>query len=208
MRRELVAAALGYVIGTFPSADIATRLAPGGTADLRDEGSGNPGATNAANVLGKQWGAFVLVVDIAKGFIAGRVGRRLAGDTGIHVGSTAAVVGHCLPVWNGFRGGKGVATSVGQVLVSFPTYAPINAAVAIATGVSKRWKRRAFAAAMVASAAWIASSTIWAWRRWPNLWGPAPTLALPAAAVVSTAVIYSRFASAEGPDDLAPEAQE
>src|ERR1700687_3292423 len=128
--RSLAAAAAGYAVGTIPSADVATRLATGGHADLRRQGSGNPGAANAMAVLGKGWGYGVLGADIAKGALACGLGRRMAGETGAHIGGTAAVVGHCFPVWTGFRGGKGVAASVGQCLMTFPAYFPIDLAVA------------------------------------------------------------------------------
>ena len=195
LRRFAAASAAGYVIGTIPSSDIAGRLA-GSTVDLRAEGTGNPGAANAAEVLGARFGLMVMAADISKGVVAGTVGRALAGPDGVHVASTAAVVGHCLPVWNGFRGGKGVATSVGQVLVGFPAYFPIDATVAIVTAAVPWWKQRSFAATTTASVVWIAASTVWWRKRLPNLWGPAPSVALPVSAIASSAVIRWRFLDA------------
>ncbi|MFT5530362.1 MAG: glycerol-3-phosphate acyltransferase PlsY [Candidatus Poriferisodalaceae bacterium] len=192
--RRLGAIGLGYLAGTVPSADLAARAATRGTADLRKQGSGNPGAANASKVLGAKWGFAVLAADIAKGHIAGRLGRRVAGeDLGIHLGATAAVVGHCWPIWTGFRGGKGVATSVGQVLTSFPAYFPIDVAVAVGTYVSPKLGDRAFVANSVASVVWVASSVVWWRRRLPNLWGPEPTVALPIAAATSSAIIWWKF---------------
>ena len=193
MGRLLAAAALGYAAGTFPSADVATRLATTGDVDLRAAGSGNPGAANAMKVLGPAWGYGVMVADITKAAGAAAVGRRFAGGTGAHVAGTAAVVGHCWPAWNGFRGGKGVAASVGQCLATFPAYFPIDLAVAGLTSASPRWKQRAYAATAVASACWVAGGIVWWRRRWPNLWGPPPTPALPLAAAASSAVILDRF---------------
>jgi glycerol-3-phosphate acyltransferase PlsY len=194
--RLATAAVGGYLAGTLPSADIAARLATGGDTDLRAVGSGNPGAANAISVLGATWGYGVMAADIAKGAVACSAGRRLAGPTGAHVAGTAAVVGHCFPVWNGFRGGKGVATSVGQCLATFPAYMGIDLSVALATSMSPRWKQRAYAATAVASACWVGGGAVWAWRGWPNLWAPRPTKALPIAAAVSSAVILSKFAMA------------
>jgi len=133
--RALVAAAvgLGYVIGTFPTASIVARRVSGGTVDLRRSGSGNPGSANALGVLGARAGAAVLVGDIGKGAAACVLGGLVGGPTGAHVAGTAAVAGHCYPVWNRFDGGKGVATSVGQCLATLPAYFPIDAAVAVAT---------------------------------------------------------------------------
>jgi acyl phosphate:glycerol-3-phosphate acyltransferase len=191
--RLLAAAAVGYAAGTFPSADVATKLATRGDVDLRAAGSGNPGAANAIKVLGPAWGYAVMAADIAKAAGAAAAGRRLCGTDGAHVAGTAAVVGHCWPVWNGFRGGKGVAASVGQCLVTFPAYFPIDLAVAGLTSASPRWKQRAYAATAVASACWVAAGVVWWRRRWPNLWGPPPTSALPLAAAASSAVILDRF---------------
>ena len=197
--RVIAAAAVGYLAGTVPSADVATRLATGGSTDLRSTGSGNPGAANAIKVLGPGWGYAVMAADVGKGAAACAAGRRVAGDTGAHVAGTAAVIGHCFPVWNCFRGGKGVATSAGQCLATFPAYTAIDLGVAAATASSPRWKQRAFAATAVASACWVAGATVW-WRRgWPNLWGPKPSVALPAAAAASSAVILYKFATAKAP---------
>jgi glycerol-3-phosphate acyltransferase PlsY len=194
----LAAAAVGYLAGTLPSADVAARLAARrrGAVDLRAAGSGNPGAANAIAVLGPRWGYGVMAADIGKGAVAATGGRWLGGATGAHAAGAAAVVGHCYPVWNGFRGGKGVAASVGQCLVTFPAWTGPDLALAGAVAVSPWWRRRAFAATAVSSAAWVAAATVW-WRRgWPNLWGPAPTAALPLAAAASSAVILARFAAA------------
>ena len=193
--RTFGAFAVGYMAGTLPSADLATRLA-GSTADLRATGSGNPGAANAIAVLGPTWGYGVMAADIAKGAVACRAGRRIAGDSGAHAAGVGAVVGHCLPAWNGFRGGKGVATTVGQCAATFPAWSLLDLGVAGAVAASPWWKRRAFAATAVSSSLWVAAATLW-WRRgWPNLWGPRPTAALPVAAAASSAVVLSRFLAA------------
>ncbi len=197
--RVVAAAVAGYVAGTIPSADLATRAASSPTRDLRLEGSGNPGAANAIKVLGAKWGYAVMAADIAKGAAACGVGRRLAGANGAHVAGTAAVVGHCFPVWNGFRGGKGVAASVGQCLATFPAFLPVDLAVAGLTSASPSWKRRAESATAVSSVVWVASGAWWAHKRWPNLWGPPPTAALPLASAVSSAVILYRFRTARTP---------
>lgn len=194
--RSLVAvAAAGYLLGTVPSASTAARAASGGLVDLRRTGSGNPGAANSIAVLGKRWGYAVLVADIGKAAIAGGFGRRVAGDLGAHVGSTAAVIGHCHPVWTGFRGGKGVACSVGQCLTTFPAYFPIDLAVAGLTAAGP-WRQRAFTATAVASATWIGASVLWWRRQLPNFWGPRPSPAMPAAATVSSVVVLGRFLAA------------
>lgn len=189
----LAAAATGYLLGSVPVADTAARLATRGGTDLRSAGSGNPGAANAMDVLGKGWGYGILFADIGKGGLAAVVGRRLAGDVGAHAAGTASVVGHCYPVWNGFRGGKGVAASCGQCLATFPAYFPLDLAVAWAVA---KWRGRAFPATAFACTVWVTAGVLWWRRQWPNAWGPAPSAALPAAAAVSSAAILSRFAKA------------
>ncbi|MDQ3896389.1 MAG: glycerol-3-phosphate acyltransferase [Actinomycetota bacterium] len=194
MLRVLVSAATGYLLGTVPCADAAARLATGGATDLRDVGTGNPGAVNAMHVLGKSWGWGILAADATKGALACVAGRRLGGATGAHVAGTAAVVGHCFPAWNGFRGGKGVAVSLGQCTATFPAYLPVDLGVAWAVG---RWRGRTFPGTVAASATWVAAGVLW-WRKgWPNAWGPPPTAALPACAAVSSAVILYKFMTAK-----------
>ena len=105
--RTLVAAIVGYLVGTAPSAAIASRLA--GSDSLTESGTGNPGGMNAAHVLGTEWGVAVGIADVGKGVVAARLGERLAGPVGANVAATASVVGHCHPI--GRVGGKGVATS-------------------------------------------------------------------------------------------------
>jgi len=199
VRRLSRAATLGYVLGTLPSAGTVARVVSRGRVDLRRSGSGNPGAMNAIRLLGPKAGYIVMAADIGKGALASTVGRAVAGPIGAHVGGTAAVVGHCFPVWNGFKGGKGVAASVGQCLATFPAYAPIDLGVAAVTAAVPWWKQRAYAATAVASLAWVAGGFVWWRKRLPNLWGPRPSAALPLASAVSSAVILYKFAAAKAP---------
>ena len=193
------AALLGYLIGTFPTADIVARRASGGTVDLRRSGSGNPGGANALKLLGAKVGYTIMAGDVAKGALASGVGAIVAGPAGAHLAGSASVIGHCFPVWTGFRGGKGVAASVGQCLATFPAYFPVDLAVAAITVSNPRWKQRAFTATLASSAAWVVGGLVWWRRQWPNLWGPRPSPGLPLAALVSSAVIAYRFASAVAP---------
>ncbi|TPW16228.1 MAG: plsY [Acidimicrobiaceae bacterium] len=193
------AAATGYLIGTFPTADLVARRVSGGTVDLRREGSGNPGGANALKVLGRRAGYTVMAVDVAKGAVASAVGGVLAGPVGAHAAGTASVVGHCLPVWNGGKGGKGVGTSVGQCLATFPAYFPIDLGVAAIAAANPRWKHRAFAATMVSSTFWVIGAFVWWRRQLPNLWGPRPTAALPLAAAVSSVMVAYKFKAAVPP---------
>ena len=79
--------------------------------------------------------------------------------------------------------------------MTFPAYFPLDLAVATVTSTGP-WKSRAYAATAIASATWIGAALLW-WRRgWSNWWGPRPTVALPAAAAASSAVIMYKFAAA------------
>lgn len=191
-RRALAAALSGYVLGLVPSADAVSRLTAGGAVDLHSAGSGNPGGMNAVRVLGRRAGLLVMGADVAKGILACAAGRAIAGDTGAHAAGVGAVAGHCYPVSHRFRGGKGIATSFGQCLATFPAFAPLDAAVAISVARLPGIRRPALASVAVSSTAWLLASVVWWRRRLPNLWGPRPTGMLPLANATTVAVIASR----------------
>ncbi len=192
MKRLLAAAGLGYLVGSFPSADVASRVATRGSVDLRESGSGNPGGTNAAQVLGKRWGAAVMAADVAKGAIAGALGRRVAGDPGAYTAATTAIAGHIAPPWSGFRGGKGVATSAGACLAVFPGFAPLDATVA---GLSALGSRQAERAIQISCAVWVGASLLWWGAKLPNLWGPKPGPGLVGFSTGGAGLILAKFAA-------------
>ncbi len=120
----LLAITLSYLLGSIPTGAIAGRLKG---VDLRKAGSGNLGATNALRVLGPAIGIPVLLVDVAKGAAAVLLVSALPGADGLLGPSgirlacgLAAIVGHILPVFAGFRGGKGVAAAAGVFLAMAP----------------------------------------------------------------------------------------
>jgi len=123
---------LAYLIGSFPSAVVLGKMLRG--VDVRLEGSGNAGATNAWRVLGWRIGIAVLVLDTAKGALAAALVPRIASsDLPIGLAAAAilcglaAVLGHVFPIYIGFRGGKGVATAAGMLVA----VAPIPVAIAL-----------------------------------------------------------------------------
>ncbi len=187
---RLVAAALaGYGFGSIPSADLAVHLAGTGV-DLRNEGSGNPGALNAGTVLGPKWGYAVLVADVAKGAAAGAAGRAIAGDDGAYLAATASIAGHIAPVTRSFHGGKGVATSAGACLAVFPAYFPIDLAVATFSAMTAQHAERSI---RISCVAWTAAAVLW-WRgKIPNGWGPNPSRGLVGFAGGSSAMILAKF---------------
>lgn len=173
--------------------------------DLRAKGSRNPGGLNALRQLGSI-GRAVIVADVAKAYVACAVGRRLEQDLGAHVAGVAAVIGHCYPVWSGFRGGKGVATSFGQCLYTFPVFAPADLGLAVGVTQIPRLPHRSLLAAGVPAFAWVGASVFWWKRSYPNSWGPPATGALPIANAATVLVVASAFARAllrRDPDELA-----
>jgi len=122
MTRPLLFILLSYLWGAIPASYIAGRMRG---VDLRAHGSGNLGATNTFRVLGAKVAAPVMVFDILKGFfpvfLFSRLGWDGSGDWrwGLAYGA-AAIIGHVFPVYMGFKGGKGVATSAGVFLALAP----------------------------------------------------------------------------------------
>ena len=108
---------VAYLIGTFPSAILVARA---NGIDIREVGSGNPGASNVARILGWRRGVWVFVLDAAKGALAAGLGMVVDGRPAGYVLGGAAILGHVFPVWNRFRGGKGVATGGGIFIALSP----------------------------------------------------------------------------------------
>jgi len=115
----IIAITAAYAIGSIPFALILARR--WGTRDLRRIGSGNLGAANVWRAAGATAGVLVALLDIAKGAAGVVLAERLTGGAAAPAAAgVAAVVGHIYPVWLGFRGGKGVATSCGVFAVLTP----------------------------------------------------------------------------------------
>ena len=106
---------LAWLLGTFPSAQLVAR-AHG--RDILKEGSGNPGTSNVARLLGWRAGAIVLLCDVAKGAIAAGAGMAIGGRPGAFALGVAAIVGHTFPIYR--KGGKGIATAGGALIVLYP----------------------------------------------------------------------------------------
>ncbi len=112
-----LAGAGAYLLGSVPFGLIVTRL--GGAGDIRRIGSGNIGATNVLRTGRRGLAAATLLLDGLKGFVAVMLSALLLPRPAPELAAIAAicvVVGHCCPVWLGFRGGKGVATGLGVAL--------------------------------------------------------------------------------------------
>ena len=123
MTQTLTAIFLAYLIGSIPTAYLIGKWVKG--IDIRQHGSGNVGATNVFRVVGKMWGTVALVCDMAKGLIVTFVLPNYFEECcdNIHLRlllGLFAIIGHTFPVWLGFKGGKGVATSCGVFLGIYP----------------------------------------------------------------------------------------
>lgn len=127
--KEFLLIAIAYFIGSLPTAVLVSKAFFG--IDIREYGSGNSGATNTFRILGPRWGTLVMIVDVIKGVAATSLYILLPyyltselDRTNFMVGlGLAAVVGHILPIWADFRGGKGVATLFGMILAIQPIVA-------------------------------------------------------------------------------------
>jgi glycerol-3-phosphate acyltransferase PlsY len=126
---------IGYLLGSISFSYLAGKVLKG--IDIRKHGSGNAGATNTLRVLGVGPGVTVLVLDAIKGVIAVMLARWLGDGSALLLVlcGVAAIVGHNWPVFFGFRGGKGIATTIGVMLTLAPfpaLYAGIVCIIAIA----------------------------------------------------------------------------
>ncbi len=110
-------AAFGYLLGAIPFGMVLARVM--GLGNLRDIGSGNIGATNVLRTGSKKAAAATLILDGGKGAVAVLLARALAGEDAAQIAGLMAFIGHCFPVWLGFKGGKGVATFLGLLLALF-----------------------------------------------------------------------------------------
>lgn len=106
---------IAYLLGSIPTALLVGKWLF--QVDIRTLGSNNPGATNTIRVLGKKAGIIVLLVDVGKGALATYLPILLHSDLDPLYAGLIAVVGHCFPIFAGFRGGKAIATTAGFLIV-------------------------------------------------------------------------------------------
>ena len=132
-------ALVSYLLGSIPAGYIAGRIVG---IDIRHAGSGNIGATNVTRVLGKRYGYPVFIVDFLKGLMAVSMSiliekraQPVSAPTELFgiVAAISCVIGHAFPVWLSFKGGKGVATSMGALFGLMPFVALIGIAVWVIT---------------------------------------------------------------------------
>jgi len=166
MLRIIFAVVLAYLLGSIPNSVWIGRWMKG--LDLREYGSGNAGATNAFRVLGKPIGAFVLILDMLKGFLAVYLavfqeviepGTELWMIFRIGLG-LMAILGHVFPVFAGFRGGKGVAAMAGIGLALHPLSALAAMVVYLVVFLVSRISALGSLVAVLSYPVWV----IWAFK--------------------------------------------
>ncbi len=149
----LLWALIGYGLGSIPFGIVLTRAM--GLGNLRDIGSGNIGATNVLRTGSKKAAALTVLLDGGKGAVAILLARAFGvGEDAVQLTALAAFLGHCYPIWLGFRGGKGVATFLGIWLaLAWPVGLACCATWAVVAALSRISSQAALVAA--------ASSTMW-----------------------------------------------
>jgi len=181
---------VAYLLGALPGSYLAARWAG---YDLYQLGDGNIGAHNVMRHVGRGWGGLALVIDAGKGALAVLVALLLSHAVWLPVvAGWAAVLGHNYPLWLAFRGGKGLATGLGVVLMLFPSlvWLTIGGALLLITLTKNLAFSGAAIAVLLAVAAWLVDYPLWyivaplgiltllAWKQLPDLrrmWKAAPS---------------------------------
>ena len=149
----LIAVVVGYFVGSI---NPAAMIAKARGIDL-NEGSGNPGATNAARVMGRKTGAIVLVIDMLKGLLPVLLFSMLASPAVGGIAGFAAILGHMTSPFLKGKGGKGVATTLGVLLGAEPLWLiPVLLAFAVVFVIGKRTGIASVAGAL----AWIVTALV------------------------------------------------
>ena len=162
----LLALAVSYLLGSIPFGLVLTRLS--GKGDIRAIGSGNIGATNVLRTGSKGLAAATLLLDMAKGALAVWLAQHFWPGYELHA-AAGALIGHLYPLWLRFRGGKGVATLLGILIVLLPIAAAVYAGVWIALLLIMRISSLAGMAA--AASAPVTAAVIGDTMRFPLLVG-------------------------------------
>lgn len=164
---------LAYLLGSIPFSLIIARLFKG--IDIRNHGSGNIGATNVLRTVGKKEAALALIADILKGVLPVLFTVFVLEEVWIAATAVFVVLGHVFPIFAGFKGGKGVATSLGALIVIIPAGVTVSLIVWILVLIVFRY------ASLASISAAIALPAI--------CWGLTTPLAFTAAASINAVII-------------------
>lgn len=135
--RIVISVMIGYVLGSVVCAVLISKLFF--KEDVREKGSGNSGATNAARVYGLRFGIVTFAFDFAKGILACAIGLAIGGRACMALSGLACVIGHCFPLFFGLRGGKGISVGAAFALMAdWRVFAVALALFLIAAFLSKR----------------------------------------------------------------------
>lgn len=127
--KYVIIALISYFLGNISFSYIFGKIFA--KKDVRDYGSGNAGTTNAIRAFGKKIGIMVFIGDVLKGVVAVLIGRYYGGQTGAYVAGAFAIIGHNYPILLGFKGGKGVATTIGVMFIVNPYLTTICVALGV-----------------------------------------------------------------------------
>lgn len=184
----------GYLAGSAPLANGLARIAG---IDLRTAGTGNPGANNARQLGGYPLAAAILVVEAIKGMVTVLGGAALAGESGAVLAGLAAVSGNVYNPWYGFKGGKGVAITLGVLVALWPLATlPLLVVIVVVVLVTKSSGK----AVLSGLAAAIPLAVVWVPLGWPAVWGVSKTVWLVTIALgLSLILMQSHLADAFRP---------
>lgn len=129
MTKILMVVIVAYFLGNFSPSYLLGRVLKG--EDIREKGSKNAGSTNALRVFGKKIALVTFILDIVKGILAVWIGRKLFGVEGSYLAGLFVVIGHNWPILLGFRGGKGIATTIGVMIAISPLYFIISCLIGV-----------------------------------------------------------------------------
>lgn len=148
---------LAYLLGSIPVGWLIANIFY--HKDIRQEGSGNIGATNALRIFGTKIGILVLLLDMMKGVMAVLIAKQVI--SGAHplvsIAGLVAILGHIFPVWLKFRGGKGVATAAGV----FAALAPLGLLIGLLSFILVVWRTRYVSLGSIIAAMVFGVSTFW-----------------------------------------------
>ena len=135
--KYILAAVIAYLLGSVCSSIPLSKRCKG--VDIRTKGSGNAGATNVARVFGIRAGFITLGLDMAKTVAAMLIGQQLCGVMGEAISGAFCIIGHCFPLYFGFKGGKGVSVGAALGLMTgLPVFAVIIAVFLVTAFASRK----------------------------------------------------------------------
>ena len=182
----VLAAVIGYLVGSIPFGLLITQAA--GLGDVRKIGSGNIGATNVLRTGRRELAALTLILDAAKGFAAVMIARYFWPGDAIYIAAFAVFLGHCFPIWLGFKGGKGVATFIGILLGLAWPVGLVFCAVWLFIALAQRYSSLAALTAAV-------TAPIFAYVAWLMGWADDGAKFAATAAVLALLLVYNHRAN-------------